>query len=51
MGIASCIYLATGLPWITWVRFGLWLVVGLVVYLGYGIRKSGLRAREGDKGR
>jgi len=51
MGIASCIYLATGLPWITWVRFGLWLVVGLVVYLGYGIRKSGLRAREGNKGR
>ena len=32
-----------GLPWITWIRFGLWLAVGLVVYYGYGYRKSGLR--------
>ena len=48
MGIASCVYLATGLPWITWVRFGVWLLVGLVVYLGYGFRSSRLRrARAG----
>ena len=45
LGVASCLYLMLGLPWVTWVRFGLWLAVGLVVYFSYGYRKSGLRAR------
>jgi APA family basic amino acid/polyamine antiporter len=44
LGVLSCIYLMLGLPWITWVRFALWLGVGLVFYYGYGYRKSGLRA-------
>jgi APA family basic amino acid/polyamine antiporter len=44
LGIASCIYLMTGLPWVTWVRFGLWLVVGMVIYFFYGYRRSHLRA-------
>jgi len=35
-----------GLPWITWVRFGLWLTLGLVIYFCYGYRKSGLRAAD-----
>jgi APA family basic amino acid/polyamine antiporter len=43
LGIAACLYLMTGLPWITWVRFGAWLVVGLTVYLLYGFRHSRLR--------
>jgi APA family basic amino acid/polyamine antiporter len=43
LGILSCGYLMLGLPWITWLRFGLWLVVGLAIYLAYGIRKSRLR--------
>ncbi len=42
LGILSCAYLMLGLPWITWVRFGLWLVVGLVIYFLYGFRRSGL---------
>jgi APA family basic amino acid/polyamine antiporter len=42
LGAASCLYLMLGLPWITWVRFGLWLVVGLAVYGSYGYWKSGL---------
>jgi APA family basic amino acid/polyamine antiporter len=42
LGIVSCIYLMLGLPWITWIRFGLWLAVGLVVYFLYGFRKSSL---------
>ena len=41
-GVASCLYLMLGLPWITWLRFGLWLVVGMAVYFSYGIRKSRL---------
>ena len=42
LGIVSCIYLTMGLPWVTWVRFGLWLCVGLVIYFLYGYKKSKL---------
>jgi APA family basic amino acid/polyamine antiporter len=42
LGVISCAYLMMGLPWITWVRFGAWLVVGIAVYMSYGYRKSGL---------
>jgi APA family basic amino acid/polyamine antiporter len=31
-----------GLPGRTWIRFGAWLVLGLVVYFAYGYRKSRL---------
>ncbi len=43
MGIFSCLYLATGLPWITWLRFGLWLIIGMAVYFSYGYKHSKLR--------
>jgi APA family basic amino acid/polyamine antiporter len=42
LGVVACIYLMLGLPWITWIRFGLWLVVGMVVYFSYGFRRSRL---------
>jgi APA family basic amino acid/polyamine antiporter len=42
LGIASCLYLMAGLPWVTWVRFGIWLGLGLVLYFAYGWRKSKL---------
>src|SRR2546427_1293949 len=42
LGVISCLYLMLGLPWITWIRFGLWLVVGMVVYFSYGFRRSRL---------
>ncbi len=31
-----------GLPTATWIRFGVWLVLGLVIYFLYGFRKSRL---------
>jgi basic amino acid/polyamine antiporter, APA family len=43
MGVLSCIYLMRGLPTITWIRFGLWLVVGMVVYFSYGFSRSRLQ--------
>ncbi len=43
LGIAMCIYLMAGLPWVTWVRFGVWLAVGLVFYFAYGFWNSRLR--------
>ena len=42
LGVISCLYLMLGLPWITWIRFGLWLAIGLVVYFLYGYKRSGL---------
>lgn len=42
LGVAACIFLMTGLPGITWVRFVVWLIVGLLVYFTYGIRNSEL---------
>jgi APA family basic amino acid/polyamine antiporter len=28
---------------VTWVRFGVWLAIGLILYLAYGFRHSRLR--------
>ena len=41
-GIVVCIYLMSGLPLATWIRFGVWLLIGLVIYFLYGFRKSRL---------
>jgi APA family basic amino acid/polyamine antiporter len=43
LGILSCIYLMMGLPGVTWLRFGVWLIIGMVIYFAYGYRKSRLR--------
>jgi APA family basic amino acid/polyamine antiporter len=40
LGIASCLYLMAGLPPVTWARFGIWLLVGAVLYFLYGMRRS-----------
>jgi APA family basic amino acid/polyamine antiporter len=47
LSIVTCLYLMLQLPWLTWVRFGLWLLLGLVIYFLYGMRNSriGKRAR------
>lgn len=40
LGILFCGYLMFSLPWITWVRFFLWMALGLVVYFLYSRRRS-----------
>ena len=35
-------FVVVALPTATWVRFGVWLAAGLVVYSAYGYRHSGL---------
>ncbi|HWP37531.1 MAG TPA: amino acid permease [Gemmatimonadales bacterium] len=43
LAIGTCLFLMFQLPWVTWVRFGAWLAIGLVLYLAYGFRHSRLR--------
>jgi APA family basic amino acid/polyamine antiporter len=44
-GAASAVFLMLGLPLDTWIRFGVWLVIGLAVYLLYGAKHSRLAVR------
>jgi basic amino acid/polyamine antiporter, APA family len=46
MGAATALFLMFGLPLETWLRFGVWLLIGLAVYGLYGIRHSRVAARE-----
>ncbi len=40
LGIASCFYLMLSLPRLTWIRFGVWLALGLLIYVFYGVTHS-----------
>jgi basic amino acid/polyamine antiporter, APA family len=42
LGIGMCLFLMAGLPGVTWIRFVLWLLAGLVLYFLYGARRSRL---------
>ncbi|WP_367607029.1 amino acid permease [Legionella sp. W05-934-2] len=42
LGILSCAYLIFHLPWLTMVRFAIWMLVGLVIYAVYGYKNSRL---------
>ena len=44
--VVSCTYLMLQLPGITWIRFGIWLAAGLVIYFLYGYHKSRLHTTE-----
>ncbi len=39
-GVLSSLFLILQLPWETWARFGVWLLIGLAIYFGYGRRHS-----------
>ena len=43
ISIVACVYLMLQLPRVTWIRFGIWLAVGLVIYLLYGVKRSRLQ--------
>ncbi len=41
LGMVSCFVLMLSLPVITWIRFVVWMTVGMVIYLMYGYRHGG----------
>jgi len=43
LGIAACLFVMAGLPGQAWERFGIWLILGIACYAGYGYRHSRLR--------
>jgi APA family basic amino acid/polyamine antiporter len=45
LGAAASVLLMLGLPLDTWLRFGGWLVIGLVLYAFYGIKHSHAQLR------
>ena len=46
LSVAACIWLMLNLPDQTWIRFAVWMAIGLVIYALYGVRRS--RVGNGD---
>ena len=42
LGIICCVYLMASLPELTWIRFFVWLAIGLSIYIAYGRHRSRL---------
>ena len=47
LSAAGCLFIMKGLPPQAWERFGIWLVIGLVLYFVYGYQHSRLRESQG----
>ncbi|OFJ51439.1 amino acid permease [Mycolicibacterium grossiae] len=48
LSILACVWLMLNLTGLTWIRFAIWMVIGLVIYLLYGRRKSLLARRAAE---
>ena len=42
LSIAACVFVISGLHWVTFVFFGLWVGVVLIFYFSYSIKHSNL---------
>lgn len=49
--IVMSVYLMLNLPLVTWIRFVVWIAVGLVIYFLYGFKKSRLAQSDGEEGK
>jgi amino acid transporter len=43
LGLSTCLYLLTGMSMSNWIWFGSWLILGIVIYFGYGYHHSRLK--------
>jgi APA family basic amino acid/polyamine antiporter len=50
LGSVVCGSMILGLGWPNWARLGVWLVIGLAVYFGYGIKHSKMQRELGGAG-
>ena len=48
LGMLACLGLMSFLPWVTWIRFAIWSAIGIVVYVGYGLKHSKLAGPASD---
>jgi len=49
IGICFCLFMMVSLPFDTWIRLILWMLLGHNIYVFYGSRKSNLGAKKGVK--
>ncbi|MQA87559.1 MAG: amino acid permease [Streptosporangiales bacterium] len=49
LAVLVSLYLMLNLAGWTWVRFVVWMVIGLAIYFGYGVRNSHLARRETEE--
>src|SRR5438874_4456189 len=47
LSVVLCIYVMLGLPAETWIRFAVWLAIGLIIYWSYSYRHSRLHKPPG----
>jgi APA family basic amino acid/polyamine antiporter len=40
LGIGMCIFMMVFLPWSTWVRLGVWTLIGLAIYALYSVKNA-----------
>ncbi|MDO8494069.1 MAG: amino acid permease, partial [Deltaproteobacteria bacterium] len=45
LGIGFCVWLMMALPVLTWIRFGVWLLLGFLIYFSYSRRHSRLASK------
>lgn len=46
LGILTCVAMMVFLPWETWLRLAVWLIIGLAIYYAYGKKNSKLRKED-----
>jgi APA family basic amino acid/polyamine antiporter len=40
LGVATCLFMMVFLPFDTWIRLVVWMIIGLDIYMAYGMKKS-----------
>lgn len=49
LGVLSCLYMMAQIEFRNWIGFGIWLIVGLIIYFGYSYRNSRLATFENNE--